>query len=129
MEHRMLNYKKFVGLLATLPIVTLPLWSGAALAETLKTKSFNIKITRNCPEGSVTCNHVRYYGRNLKTGASVRLTGKTIHTPCADGVTPCRFLGYEFRNQQYLYRVTEGGRLQVYQGKKLILQEQGVIAS
>ncbi|MEH2295952.1 hypothetical protein [Nostoc sp.] len=125
----MLNYKKFVGLLATLPIVILSLWSGVTLAETLKTKSFNIKITRNCSEGSVTCDHVTYYGRNLKTGSSIRLTGKTIHRTCADGVTPCRFLGYEFRNQQYLYRVTEDGRLQVYQGGKLILEEQGVMAS
>ncbi len=124
----MLNYKKSVSLLALLPIVTLSLWSGTAMAETFKTKSYNIKITNNCPEGNVTCNNVTYYGRSVKTGASVRLTGKTIHTTCADGVTPCRFLGYEFRNKQYLYRVTENGRLQIYQGNRLILDERGVLA-
>lgn len=127
--YKMLNYKKSVSLLALLPIVTLPFWSGAALAETLKTQNYNIKITRNCAEGNVTCNNVAYYGRNLKTGASVRLTGKTIHTTCADGVTPCRFLGYEFRNKQYLYRVTQNGELQVYQGNRLILEERGVLGS
>jgi hypothetical protein len=35
---------------------------------------------------------------DLKTGQSIRLTGKTIHTTNAPGVTPGRFLGYEFRN-------------------------------
>jgi hypothetical protein len=125
----MLNYKKYVGFLAVLPIASLVLWSQTALAETLKTKSFNVSITKNCPEGNVTCNNVTYYGKNLKTGASVRLTGKTIHTTCKDGVTPCRFLGYEFRNKQYLYRVTADGTLEVYQGKKLILEERGAWVS
>ncbi|MDF5712614.1 MAG: hypothetical protein PUP93_01705 [Rhizonema sp. NSF051] len=125
----MLKYKKSISLLALLPIVTLPLWSGTAIAETLKTKSFNIKITRNCQEGNVTCNNVTYYGRSLKTGASVRLTGKTVHKTCADGVTPCRFLGYEFRNKQYLYRVTQEGLLQIYERNRLILEEKGILAS
>jgi hypothetical protein len=124
----MLNFKKTILSFVLLPIATLPLFSSLANAETLKTKNFSVKITRNCPEGNVTCNNVTYSGKNLKTGASIRLTGKTIHTTCADGVTPCRFLGYEFRNNKYLYRVTAEGKLQVFQGKKLILQEEGVIS-
>jgi hypothetical protein len=122
-EEKMLNFKKYAALLALLPVATL--WTQAANAETLKTKNFNVTITRNCPEGYVACNNVAYFGKNLKTGKSIRLIGKTIHTFGADGVTPSRFLGYEFRNNQYLYRVTADGALQVYQGKKLILQEKG----
>ncbi len=124
----MFNLKKSVLSFVLLPIATLPLFSSLANAETLKTKNFSVKITRNCAEGNVTCDNVTYSGKNLKTGASIRLTGKTIHTTCADGVTPCRFLGYEFRNNKYLYRVTEDGKLQVFQGKKLILQEEGVLS-
>lgn len=123
----MLNYKKYAALLALLPVVTL--WTQAANAETLKTKNFNVTITRNCPEGYVTCNNVTYYGKDLKTGKSIRLTGKTIHTTGADGVTPSRFLGYEFRNREYLYRVTASNTLQVYQGKKLILEEKGTLTN
>lgn len=123
----MLNYKKYAVLLAFLPVATL--WGQVANAETLKTKNFNITITRNCPEGYVTCNDVTYYGKSLQTRKSIRLNGRTIHATCADGVTPCRFLGYEFRNNKYLYRVTTDGTLQVYQGKKLILQEKGTLTS
>jgi hypothetical protein len=125
----MFNSKKTIALLASLPIATFSLWSGAALGETLRTKTFDILITRDCEEGNVTCNSVLYYGKNIKTGAEIRLKGKTIHAKCADGVTPCRFLGYEFRNNQFLYRVTADGKLQVYRGKKLILQEKGTLAS
>ncbi|ARV63035.1 hypothetical protein BZZ01_14905 [Nostocales cyanobacterium HT-58-2] len=107
-----------------LPMMAL-LWCQAALAETLTTTNFNITITRKCPEGSVSCNNVIYNGTNVRTGDSIRLTGKTIHTTCADGVTPCRFIGYQFRNANYLYQVTEDGALQIYQGKKLVLQEKG----
>lgn len=119
----MFNCKKSALLVALLPVITL--WTQTANAETLKTKNFFVKITRNCPEGYVTCDKVKYYGQNLKTGKSISLIGKTIHTTGADGITPGRFLGYEFRNKNYLYRVTVDGSLLIYQGKKLILEEPG----
>jgi hypothetical protein len=121
----MLNFKKAAVLIALLPVITL--WTQTANAETLKTKNFSVKITRNCPEGYVTCNNVKYFGKNLKTGKSISLTGKTIHTTGADGFTPGRFLGYEFRNNNYLYQVTADGALLIYENKKLILKEQGAL--
>ncbi|MEC4818244.1 MAG: hypothetical protein SAK29_33975 [Scytonema sp. PMC 1069.18] len=121
----MLNFKKSAVLVALLPVITL--WTQTANAETLKTKNFYVKITRNCSEGYVTCNNVKYFGKSLKTGESISLTGKTIHTTGADGVTPGRFLGYEFRNKNYLYQVTADGALLIYQNKKLILKEQGAL--
>ena len=95
-----------------------------AIAESFNTKNFSVKITRNCPEGYVTCNNVIYRGTDLRSGESIRLKGKTHHTICKDGVTPCRFLGYVFRNGSYLYRVTNMSILEVYKGGKLILSEQ-----
>lgn len=83
-----------VGTLAT---IVLLLTTMDAWAETLKTKSFNVKITRNCAEGNVTCNNVTYVGRNVKTGRSIRLTGKTLSTTCQDGITPCRFWAISFK--------------------------------
>jgi hypothetical protein len=121
----MFNLKKSVLSFVLLPIASVALFAGIANAETLKTKNFSIKITVNCPEGNVTCNNVTYFGKDLKTGKSIRLTGKTIHSLGADGVTPSRFLGYQFRNNNYIYRVTADNQLLVYKGKKLILQEQG----
>lgn len=117
-----LKQRLVIGALATTVILSTTV---NAWAETLSTKSFNVKITRNCPEGNVTCNNVTYVGRNLKTGQSIQLVGKTMNAICADGVTPCRFLGYQFQNKSYRYFVGENGSLQVFQGKKLLLQEQG----
>ncbi len=117
--------KSKIFAIVLLPLATLLLASGV-LAQTLKTRNFRVIITRNCLEGSVVCNDVTYNGTDLNTGTSIRLKGKTLHTTCADRVTPCRFVGYEFRNRNYRYLVTEGGWLQVYQGKKLLLQERGI---
>ncbi|PAX60698.1 hypothetical protein [Brunnivagina elsteri] len=123
----MFNLKKTIISLVLLPVASISLFAGVANAETLKTRNYKVTITRNCPEGYVTCNNVTYVGKNLKTGQSIRLKGKTIHTIGADGVTPSRFLGYEFRNNKYLYRVTADGVLTVFNGKKLVLQEKGAL--
>ena len=66
-----------------------------------------------------------YTGTSKKTGKSIKLRGKTLHTLCADGVTPCRFLGYEFRKGSVYYRVMEDGSLLVMQGKKILVEETG----
>jgi len=96
-----------------------------AHADTLTTPSFTVEITVNCEEGSVTCDDVAYVGTSKKTGKSIKLHGRTKHTTCADGVTPCRFLGYEFRNGKIYYHVLEDGTLLVVQGKKTLLSEKG----
>jgi hypothetical protein len=95
-------------------------YAGIASAETIRTPSFEIKITRQCTEGNVSCDRVTYIGKDLNTGKSIRLKGKTVNSG-----NSYRFLGYEFRNGKYLYSITTNNVLRVYQGKKLILQEQG----
>jgi hypothetical protein len=42
------------------------------------------------------------------------------------GVTPCRFLGYIFRNRTYTYFVTQAGELVVSMGDKVLVEEFGV---
>jgi hypothetical protein len=106
----------FTGLLA--------LASGAH-ADTLNTPSFTIEIKVNCPEGDVTCDNVSYFGKSKKSGKSISLHGRTMHSLCADGKTPCRFLGYEFKRGDTRYLVQESGELLVTQGKKVLVQEQG----
>ncbi len=125
MRKQSLSFGKFLSRIALLPIATVLLFSTSALADTLKTKDFRVTITRNCPEGNVTCNNVTYQGVNVNTGAAIRLRGRTLNTTCADGVTPCRFIGYEFSNGNYRYLVTQEGRLQVYQSGKLVLDQAG----
>ena len=93
--------------------------------EVLLTPSFRVVVNRRCPEGAVVCDRVSYLGVDRQSGASLRLMGKTLHVTCADGVTPCRFLGYEFRHGAYLYMVWEDGRLEVSRSVTILLAEQG----
>ncbi|MFN0161435.1 MAG: hypothetical protein ACKVQQ_09405 [Burkholderiales bacterium] len=96
-----------------------------AAVQTLRTASFEVRIDQRCPEGYVTCSRVHYTGTSRKTGKSITLVGSTLHTTCADGRTPCRFLGYVFRNGKVVYTVLENGLLSVKEGDRVVVEEQG----
>jgi hypothetical protein len=119
------SFGRHVLMTTVLVLIVCMMWRNTALAETLKTKNFVVQITRNCPEGDVVCDNVSYTGTRLKTGASIKLTGKTVYRMCADKVTPCQFIGYEFLNGDYRYLVTESGTLRVYKQKRLLVEESG----
>jgi hypothetical protein len=91
----------------------------------LDTPSYVVNIEVQCPEGNVTCDDVIYTGKSKKSGKTVRIKGSTWHTVCADGVTPCRFIGYKFRSGKTTYLVTQDGDLTVTQGKNVLLDEHG----
>jgi len=116
--------KKFFSSSLAILIWTVATWIGAN-AQTLETKNFKVKITNNCVEGVVGCDRLTYRGTDKNTGRSIKLSGKQIVRTCADRITPCQSLGYEFRNGEYVYFVSEDGRLLVYQNQKLILNEAG----
>jgi hypothetical protein len=91
---------------------------------TLDTPSFKITVDVRCPEGEVTCDDVKYVGKNKKTGETLTLTGKTAHHMDADG-TPTRFLGYIFKNEGVTYFLSEEGELRISRGEKVFLKESG----
>lgn len=93
-------------------------------SEELITPNFKITIERNCEEGNVSCDDVTYIGINKKTGASIKLKGKTLHRTCSDGITPCQFLGYIFENNNTKYYIRDN-TLYVIQNGKTILEEDG----
>jgi hypothetical protein len=125
----MSNFKQASLRLVLLPLSSIVALEAPANAEVLQTRSFNIIIERNCPEGAVVCNSVTYVGTNIRTGKAIRLQGKTIHHTGKDGVTPTRFLGYEFWNEEYQYIVTHDNKLQVFRGEQVVLEEQGVLVN
>lgn len=110
-------------LLAAL-LLLFPLSSMAA--QRLVTESFDITIDVRCEEGVVGCDKVHYTGVHRKTGRAIKLIGQERHTRCADGVTPCRFLGYAFRNGNVIYAVWDDGTLSVKQGERVLVEERGV---
>ena len=115
----MLKWNNIISLIF-LPVAVIIACTDLAGAETLVTKNFQIKITRHCEEGNVTCDRVTYVGKSLKTDKSIFLTGKTLNNSRS-----YTFLGYEFRNEPYRYLVTSNNILLVYKGERLILREQG----
>jgi hypothetical protein len=94
-------------------------------AGTLITPSYRITIESRCPEGEIACENVKYVGVDKRTGKSIVLIGREIHTMGPDGVTPARFLGYLFKNGKTTYFVGEDGELRVTQGSKLLVEEMG----
>lgn len=111
--------------IALLSIAPLFAFAGKSLADTLTTENYRITITAHCEEGNVTCHDVSYLGVDRNTGASIRLTGQTVSSLCADGVTPCRFQGYEFHNGEYFYFVSVEGNLIVRRDDQVLLNEAG----
>ena len=96
-----------------------------AAVMVLDTPSYTVNIDVRCEEGQVSCDKVHYKGTHRKNGQSIALKGKTLHTLCADGVTPCRFLGYVFANGKTRYTVLEEGELTVQRGDKTLIREKG----
>ncbi|MFL9877982.1 hypothetical protein PQR63_06320 [Herbaspirillum rhizosphaerae] len=95
----------------------------AGNVQTLVTKTFTIDITTHCEEGEVTCSKVDYVGtRNGKPSDRIKLKGRTLTLANGQG----RFIGYEFKNGAYLYKVLEEGQLQIFKGGKLLQRETGV---
>jgi len=98
---------------------------SAPRTRVLDTHRYTVTITIPCPEQQVTCDRVQYRALDERTGGSMSLTGRTEHEKCADGRTPCRFIGYVFARGPYRYFVTEGGELIVYKRKKEVQRELG----
>lgn len=97
----------------------------AQTAQTLDTPGYKVTITQNCEEGNVTCDDVSYTGTSKKSGKAITLRGKTMHSTCRDGVTPCAFQGYVFRSGRVTYTVHADGRLVVTEGKKTLVNQRG----
>lgn len=111
---------------AWLGVLLLLMAGASSAAQRLATQSFDITIQVRCAEGVVGCADVLYVGVHRQSGRSIRLVGRELHTRCADGVTPCRFLGYAFENGNTRYLVSDEGRLTVRQGDKVLVEERGV---
>ncbi len=96
-----------------------------ALAQTLVTENFIIEIKNNCIEGVVVCDDITYIGTSKTSGNQIELTGRTHHVMCADGITPCRFLGYMFENGNVTYFVDQAGAIKVTQNESVLVEETG----
>ena len=107
--------------LAALPI------ASPANAAVLVTEQFVIVIVERCPEGDVACNNVSYTGVNRKTGEAISLKGQAWVRMCADTVTPCEHVGWQFKSGEFTYRIHETPpSLEVERGGKTLIEQKAV---
>lgn len=103
------------------------LGASSATAAVLATEQFVIVIVERCPEGDVACNDVSYTGINRKTGEAISLKGQAWVRMCADAVTPCEHVGWQFKNGEFTYRVRETPpSLEVERGGKTLIDQKAV---
>lgn len=109
------------------PALALPLLlvAGPLPAATLDTPGYRVEIIDQCDEGTVGCDNVLYRGTSKKSGNTLELKGRQLMRLCADGITPCHSLGYEFENGDTHYFVGEDGRLSVTRGDRTLVDQQG----
>lgn len=110
-------------------VLALAFISELAVADNtrvLDTQNYVVRIVEHCSEGMTNCQKVSYTGTNKSNGKSIKLKGLSVSRMCADGLTPCQFLRYEFKNGQVKYRVQDDGTLEVIgQNGRVLLSEQG----
>lgn len=100
--------------------------SGPLLAQTWVSNRYVIELDRQCLEGDVTCDMYEITLVDRSRGERQVMYGQTLHTVCADGVSPCRFMGYQFAGKDLRYRLYETGTLEVYdRDNKIVRSERG----
>ena len=96
------------------------------LAEKLISHTFEVAVKRGCGEGHVTCDNVAFELTNKHTGTSSHSIGKTLHSKCSDGVTPCKFQGYTFMIGDFSYILYARGSIEILNSKnEIVTSEQG----
>ena len=106
-------------------VLAIAIVSSVVSAETLTTDNFIIKIERGCEEGEVTCDTMKFIFSPVGIDKKQAVAGKTVHTKCADGITPCAFQGYEFLADGAKYFIHNSGVLEVtdIEGNQLLVEQ------
>ncbi|WP_353352612.1 hypothetical protein [Oceaniserpentilla sp. 4NH20-0058] len=99
--------------------------SSVVTAETLTTDNFIFKIERDCEEGEVTCDTIKFTYSPAGFEKKQTVIGKAVHTMCADGITPCAFQGYEFLADGAKYFIRNSGVVEVIddEGNQLMVEQ------
>jgi len=101
-------------------------FSSVVFGETLITDNFTIQIEHGCKEGEVTCEKIKFTYSPAGIEQKKIVMGKSLHTKCADGITPCAFQGYEFLADGAKYVIYKSGVLEVIDNENnQLLVEQG----
>lgn len=99
------------------------------MPSTLVTSHYKMNIIHLCKEeGCVSCNNYLLELYEVKSKTITLAKGKAMHTLGNDGVTPSRFLGYEFQKGVFIYKLLDysDNLFEIYKGKKLIYSEKAI---
>lgn len=89
------------------------IFSSLAYGEKFVSDNFSIEMEPQCAEGEVACSHIKFTITVPGAEKSSVIYGKSKYAMCADGVTPCRFQGYEFMSDGSRYFINSVGLLVV----------------
>ena len=95
---------------------------SSGLAETLYAPGFEITIDSECEEGEVVCERLIYQGKDFASGQPIRLQGVGVYAFCADGQTPCHYLGARFLNQGWVYFLSAENVIEVTRPNGILFQ-------
>ena len=103
------------------------LFSGSAISAELVTQHYRLNVVVNCGEGQITCDDIDLTAINRQSQKIIFQTkGHTRHVMCADGITPCRFLGYECKIKNMTFFLAEDGTLTITADKSdIVINEKG----
>lgn len=91
----------------------------------LRTDRHRLSVREHCPEGEVGCADLSAELVDLRTGATLPLTGRTRIVRCADGVTPCHVGAYEFESGDVSVRATPDGQLELRRADGIVERAHG----
>lgn len=86
---------------------------------TYENDDFWVSIKSLCEEGELSCQNVSYTAINKKNQSLIFLKGKALND------TNYNFIGFEFKNGIFLYRINDRANLvlQIYKKNKLIYEK------
>lgn len=98
-----------------------------ALSGEFVTQHYKLIIITNCKAENVTCDDIDLTAINRDSEIIIFQTkGRTRHSRSANGITPGRFLGYEFKIENMTYFLTEDDTLLIKADKSdIVIKEKG----
>lgn len=90
---------------------------GCLYTNKYESPRYKIKVVYCCEEGELDCDNIYYEGIRKKDKTYIKLKGKTINDYLSH-----RFLGYQFKNNDYIY-IIQDNALSIYKNDKLLQKE------
>lgn len=92
--------------------------------DVVRTNTYYLTQIGRCEEYVVNCFDYTLIMYHRKTGELTQVKGESLHSLCADKVTPCQYLGTIFKKGEMKYFLNDGASaFKILKNNKVILEE------